>query len=140
MRNIRLGAKIEGLQRKEAYDLPEHEFIERPESFRVNLYRKPLPMQRITQTSVERRFCVGDVSVNVGDAGDNVGKKSVNDGGTKEAVLKLVSANNKASAVTIAKTISVAQRTVERYIKELREEGRLIRHGSARGGYWEVMK
>ncbi|MBO5590866.1 MAG: hypothetical protein J5923_06495 [Acidaminococcaceae bacterium] len=31
-------------------------------------------------------------------------------------------------------------RTVERRIKELREEGRLIHHGSSRGGYWEILK
>lgn len=64
----------------------------------------------------------------------------MNDGNAKETVLKLISANNKASAVVIAKITSVAQRTVERYIKELREEDRLIRHASARGGYWEVVK
>lgn len=65
---------------------------------------------------------------------------SEKDGDAKASVLKIISDNNKASAVGIAKDLSVTQRTVERYIKELREEGKLIRHGSARGGYWEVVK
>lgn len=62
------------------------------------------------------------------------------DGDAKVSVLKIISNNNKASAIGIAKAMSVTQRTVERYIRELREEGKLVRHGSARGGYWEVVK
>lgn len=125
-----------GLQRIQnaarEYGLPDPEFIEMPETFRVNLFRQSLP--------IDSGKNAGDVSVNVGDIGDNVGENSVNDGNAKDTVLKLISVNNKASAATIAKTMSVAQRTVERYIKELREEGLLVRHGSARGGYWEVVK
>lgn len=125
-----------GLQRIQnaarEYGLQEPEFIEMPETFRVNLFRQSL--------STDSSKNVGDVSVNVGKIGDNVGENSMNDGNAKEIVLKLISANNRASAAAIAKTMSVAQRTVERYIKELREEGLLVRHGSARGGYWEVVK
>ena len=102
------------------YGLPEVEFIEMPEPFRVNLFRKPL----LVGTA-------GDVSVNVGEM-------SVNDGDVKAKIIKLITDNNKASAASIAKPMSVAQRTAERYIRELREEGVLIRHGAARGGYWEV--
>ena len=64
----------------------------------------------------------------------------MSDGNLKTDVLNMIAGNNKASASKIAKTLSVTQRTIERYIKELREEGRLIRHGSARGGHWEVKK
>lgn len=98
-----------------------------PETFRVNLFRKPL----LAGTACE----AGDVSANVGD---NVGEMSVNDGDVKAKIIKLITDNNKASAASIAKSMSVAQRTAERYIRELREEGVLIRHGAARGGYWEV--
>ncbi|MCI9144488.1 MAG: HTH domain-containing protein [Lachnospiraceae bacterium] len=109
------------------YGLPEVEFIEMPETFRVNLFRKPLLAGTAHDTS--------DVSANVGD---NVGEVSENDGDVKAKIIKLITDNNKASAASIAKSMSVAQRTAERYIRELREEGVLIRHGSARGGYWEV--
>lgn len=64
----------------------------------------------------------------------------MNDGDTKEIVLRLITDNDRVSASQIAKTMSMTQRTAERYIKELREEGRLVRHGAARGGYWEVIK
>ena len=118
-----------GLQRiqkaAKEYGLAEPEFIEMPESFRVNLYRTSL-------TAADHRQNVGDVSANDGE-------KSANDGDAKASVLRLITDNKKASASEIAKTLSVTQRTVERYIRELREEGRLMRHGSARGGYWEVI-
>mgnify|MGYP002624680134 CR=1 FL=1 len=138
-----------GLQRiknaAEEYGLPEPEFIEMPESFRVNLYRNPLPVQGIGLTLAEHRQNISDISVNVGnvgnvgDVGENVGEMSENDGDVKASVLRMITDNKKASASEIAKALSVTQRTVERYIKDLREEGHLVRHGSARGGYWEVI-
>ncbi len=122
-----------GLQRIQKtareYGLPEVEFIEMTETFRVNLYRSPL----LTET----RQNTDTMSEKVGD---DVGEKTVNDGDPKSIVINIITQNSKASAAEIAKTMSVTQRTVERYIKELREEERLIRHGSARGGYWEVKK
>lgn len=125
-----------GLQRIQKaareYGLPEPEFIEMPETFRVNLYRRPLQMQE--------QHNIIDMSVNDGENVGDAGEKSVTDGDVKAAVLKLLTDNNKASAAGMAKTISVTQRTVERHIRELREKGKLIRHGSAHGGYWEVVE
>lgn len=124
-----------GLQRiqnaAKEYGLPESEFIEMPESFRVNLYRKPL--SSVSNASMK----VGD---NVGEVGENVGEKAENDGDMKASILKIIINNSKASASEIAKVLSVTQRTVERYIRELREEGRLVRYGSARGGHWKVIR
>lgn len=122
-----------GLQRiqnaAKEYGLPEPKFIEMPDSFRVNLYRNLLPIQTPKNTDI--------VSENVGDT---VGEKTVNYGNPKSIILNIIERNNKASASEIANVLSVTQRTVERYIRELREEGQLIRRGSARGGHWEVKK
>lgn len=113
--------------------LPEPEFIEMPESFRVNLFRQPFitdDWKNNTEIDDPKNMSV-NVGENVGDVGEGVGD-------IKTGILKLISDNNKISASRISKKMSVAQRTVERYMKELREEKKLIRHGSARGGYWEV--
>lgn len=157
--------RIQNLAR--AYGLPDVEFIEMPETFRVNLYRKPLSAEQ--QKADNESGNVGDVGENIGDVGENisdvgenivdvgddvgdvgenivdvgenisdVGDKPVNAGEVKTVILHLVAANNRASASDIAQIMSVTSRTVERYIRELREEGLLVRHGSARGGYWEV--
>ena len=58
----------------------------------------------------------------------------------KETIIQFISENNRTSAAAVAKALSVSPRTVERYIRELRAETRLIRQGTARGGYWEVKK
>ena len=34
----------------------------------------------------------------------------------------------------------ISKDEVERIIKKLRENGKLVRHGSDRGGYWEVIQ
>lgn len=60
------------------------------------------------------------------NVGDNVGEKTVSDGNLKPPILDMVAENNKAYASKIAKTMSVTQRAVERYIKEFREESQLI--------------
>ena len=156
-----------GLQRIQnaarEYGLPEAEFIEMPDTFRVNLYRAPLPPVSVPEDkgkTVIDGNNAGGMSVNdggnvgenadktgklsmgtegcVGERAVNIGEKTVADGDLKSAVLSILAVNNKASAAEIAKTVSVTQRTVERHIRALREEGKLIRHGSARGGYWEV--
>lgn len=118
-----------GLQRIQSavreYGLPEPEFVEMSESFRVNLYR----------THDVKTMNVGE---NVGNVGENVGETTDKDGDVKETILQFISENNRTSAVVVAKALSVSPRTIERYIRELRAESRLVRHGTARGGYWEV--
>ena len=43
------------------------------------------------------------------------------------------------SAKDIAQSLGITSRAVEKNIKILREEGRLIRQGSARAGHWKVI-
>jgi predicted HTH transcriptional regulator len=125
-----------GLQRIQnsarEYGLPEPEFIEMAETFRVNLFRSPL--------STDSQKKDDAMSVNVGENVGGVGEKTADEVNAKEIVLQIISDNAKVSAAGIAKKMSVTQRTVERYIQELRIEGKLIRHGSARGGHWEIVK
>lgn len=132
-----------GLQRIQTsareYGIPEPEFVEMPETFRVNLFRK--------QLQVENRQSDGDT---FGDDSKKDGKSSVKFGecsvkfgyvalgGTQREIVQMIMANNRISAKQIAEEISLSVRAVEKNIKELREKGILIRHGSARGGYWEV--
>ena len=59
---------------------------------------------------------------------------------TKNIILTLLEENNRSSAAVLAERLSVSVRTVEKNIRELREAGILVRHGSARGGYWEIRR
>lgn len=136
-----------GLQRIQTsareYGLPEPEFIEMPETFRVNLFRKPLSAEN--QQSSGDNF--GDDGKKDGESSAKFGESSVKCsakfgdimlGGTQNEIIQMIKANNRISAKQIAEEISLSVRAVEKNIKELREKGILIRHGSARGGYWEI--
>ncbi len=54
--------------------------------------------------------------------------------------MELLSEDARLSAVKLAEQIGVADRTVESNIKKLKEQGILVRHGSPKNGYWEVMR
>ncbi len=120
------------------YELPAPEFIELSEMFRVNLYRKPLPVA--TRQSNDDMVKVGDnadeSSVKFGDSSVKFGDITVNE--TQKKILSLIEENNQISAANIAGKLSLSIRAIEKNIKELREGGILVRYGAARGGYWEV--
>ena len=84
-------------------------------------------MLEIIKTALE------DILMNAVDVGENVGE-------TEEEILNLLDNNPRLSAVKIADKLKLSSRQVERIIRSLREEGRLVRHGANRGGFWEVRK
>ena len=52
----------------------------------------------------------------------------------------MIHQNNRISAKAIGEELSVSSRSIEKNIKLLRERGILIRHGSPKSGYWEIVK
>ena len=135
-----------GLQRirnaAKEYGLPDVEFIEMPESFRVNLYRMSI--------SQANQRDISDSSVKFGESsvkyGENSAKSDVDsvmfiDGIINETqlnIVKMIEKDNRISAAKIAEELKMSVRAIEKNIKELRTMGILIRHGAARGGYWEI--
>ena len=87
--------------------------------FRVNLYRNISP---------------NHVGENVGNVGENFDEST----DIQDRIIDAIVSNNKTSAKALAEQFNVTVRTIERNIKVLRESGRLVHHGAARGGYWEV--
>ena len=69
------------------------------------------------------------VGVNVGV---NVGKEN--------AVLHILRRYPQASAKMVADMAQLSSRQVERILAQLKRKGRLIRHGSPKAGYWQVME
>lgn len=43
------------------------------------------------------------------------------------------------SARRLAERLQLSQRAVEKHLAALQQKGRLLRHGSPRGGYWQVL-
>lgn len=77
--------------------------------------------------------------VNVGEMSE---KKQENVGEMSEKqslILKLIQSNNKISANKLAIELKVTSRTIERELKSLKDSGRIVRIGGARGGYWKLL-
>ena len=77
----------------------------------------------------------GNVGNRVGNDGNHVGNDSEHN--LESDILKLIQSDCHISAAEIARRLNRTTRTIERYMKNLREEGKLVRHGTTRG-YWEV--
>lgn len=127
LRNIRKAAK--------EYSLPEPQFIEMTGTFRVNLFRSLSPMedrQKIGKTSVKNLKSIGETSVK---ARKSIG---VELNATQKSIIDLLSENVQMSGTELAERIGISKRNIETNIKKLKEKGILVRHGSARAGYWEI--
>ena len=59
---------------------------------------------------------------------------------TQQKILDLLSQDAQQSAVRLAEQIGISRRNIEVNIKKLKEQGRIIRHGSPKSGYWEIKK
>ncbi|MBE6099304.1 MAG: winged helix-turn-helix transcriptional regulator [Anaerovibrio sp.] len=81
---------------------------------------------------------VGENSDKVRRSSEKFGEKALN--ATQKEILMLLKENGSNSALSIAKKLNITSRAVEKNIKVLREQGIIVRHGAARGGYWEVKK
>ena len=117
----------------EEYGLPEPKFQEFDNMFRVELFRNSLPMDLKNRN-------IGEISEkhrrNIGETSEKHGIMRLN--GTQREIIKLLLENNQLSATKLAEKIGVASRNIETNIKKLKDYGFLVRHGSPKGGYWEV--
>ena len=122
----------------EEYGLPKPRFQEFDNMFRVELFRNPYPM---TDDKEKHRRNIGEASEkhrrSIGEASEKQRKADLND--TQQKIVKLLSENPQLSAVKLAEKIGVASRNIENNIKMLKEYGILIRHGSPKNGYWEIV-
>ena len=111
------------LNAAEEYGLSKPRFQEFDNMFRVELFRSSFPMTNGKE--------------NIGEASEVVWRTDLND--TQQKIIKLLSEDHQLSAVKLAEKIGVASRNIENNIKKLKEYGILIRHGSPKSGYWEIV-
>lgn len=116
----------------EDYGLPVPEFQVFDDMFRVNLFRKLSPMpepQSCAEAAVE--FGVSSVKVRY-NFGDDINT-------TQQKILELLSEDAQMNGTRLAERIGVSKRSIEINIRKLKERGILIRHGSPKSGYWEIL-
>ena len=70
------------------------------------------------------------------DVGTNVG---INVGTNEDKVLAFLKQDSKLTAKTLALALGLTDRQVERILSKLKTEGKIVRHGATKNGYWEVL-
>lgn len=66
----------------------------------------------------------------------NVAKNVVTN---EDKVISLLRQDNSLSANMLAKSLGITQRQAQRILSKLKGEGKLLRHGANKNGYWEVI-
>ena len=130
------GSGIKRIQNAaEEYGLPEPRFQEFDNMFRVELFRDSLPM-------MQESMSIGEASEkhrrNIGETSEKSLETELND--TQQKIMELLLTDSHLSAKNLSAMIGVAGRNIENNMKKLKEKGLLIRHGSPKNGYWEVVK
>ena len=137
------------------YELPMPKVQAFDDMFRINLYRNMLSEKPIKYPNM-----LMEESVKYGENSEKVRRKSrkikrkpkkvrrtakkssekqsVGLNETQRQILEIVQKNNRISASAMAKELLLSSRGIEKNIKLLREQGILVRHGSPKGGYWEI--
>lgn len=121
----------------EEYGLPVPRVQEFDNMFRVELFRNLTPMQKDNDLKVIWEKASEKQQSNIGETSEKHRKRELND--TQKKIVKLLLKNNRLSAAKMAEQIGVASRNIETNIKKLKMYGILIRHGSPKNGYWEVI-
>ena len=111
------------LNAAEEYGLSKPRFQEFDNMFRVELFRSSFPMTNGKE--------------NIGEASEVVWRTDLND--TQQKIIKLLSEDHQLSAVKLAEKIGVASRNIENNIKKLKKYGIIIRLGSQKNSYWEIV-
>jgi len=70
---------------------------------------------------------------------DNVGINVGTNVGIKDKILEYIANYPQITIPQLAQFLNVNDRTIERYMKELREEGKIKREGSKKSGQWKII-
>ena len=133
----------------EEYSLPVPEFQAFDNMFRVSLFRalSPASIQQNDGTPSEKhRKNIGKTLEkhrrNSREASEISRKNPMNKenlNNTQQKILDLLSETTRLSVSKIAEHIGISRRNVESSIKKLEDQGVLVRHGSPKNGYWEII-
>lgn len=68
------------------------------------------------------------------------GNVAINVATNEEKVLSLLKQDGKMSANMLAVSVGITRRQAQRILAKLKGDGRIIRHGANKNGYWEVVR
>lgn len=92
-------------------------------------------LKELSETQNERKTSNSD------DVVTNVAENVVVNAATnEEKVLALLKQDGRMTAKTIGSTLGITLRQAQRIIAKLKAEGKVIRHGASKNGFWEVIE
>ena len=106
-------SRMRGAMKKAGLPLPKFEFT----NFFTITFKRP-------KTTLEK-------------VGEKVGEKLSKN---QKSILKYFSKDKNISIVRLSKKVRIAPKNIEENIKKLKQKGLIKRVGSARAGYWEIIK
>ena len=126
------------------YGLPEPEFQEMDDTFRINLFRYSDGVDGVnhdtnstSETSDNHQKSIGITSEK---HRNNIGKTSEKKlNRSQKEIIAIISLGGHITTTEIADMIGISRRNVEENIRVLREEGILVRRGGRKEGYWEII-
>ncbi len=129
------------------YGLPTPSFQVFDDMFRVNLFRNVFPLKEqkyVEEASEEHRRSIGEASEKHRRNNEKTMEKQQGDSredlsGTQKQILELLSKDTRISAKKMAEIIGISSRNIEANIRKLKKCGILVRHGSPKNGYWEIV-
>lgn len=74
---------------------------------------------------------------NLNKLGETSGNMS---GKTSGKIINLINNNQRITIPELAEAINITERSIERNVQKLKKDGIIERIGSAKGGYWEIIK
>ncbi len=126
------------------YGLPKPKLQEFDNMLRVELFRNSNLIESLEEekeASEKHRRSIGEASEkhrrSIGEASEK--QVSVKLNHTQQEIIELLLENNQLSAAKVSEKIGISSRNVENNIKKLKELNILVRHGSPKNGYWEVV-
>ena len=96
------------------------------------------PMFKSTPTQFQTIIFASPTDINVGDHDGDVSEIKLTE--RQQVILKLIKKSPSITAKQMSETLSVSQRTIERDLSALKENGVLKREGKDNGGEWVVAK
>ncbi len=129
------------------YGLPTPSFQVFDDMFRVNLFRNVFPLKEqkyVEEASEEHRRSIGEALEKHRRNNEKTMEKQQGDSredlsGTQKQILELLSKDTRISAKKMAEIIGISSRNIEANIRKLKKCGILVRHGSPKNGYWEIV-
>ena len=128
------------------YDLPEPEFIEMPETFRVNLYRNPLDAGKKDPASATDTDTKTGAKTNTKtDTNTNTKTSTKTDTktntktNTSETILALIQETPGITQDQLAQKTGLSKSGVRYALNKLRDAGILAREGTRKDGRWVIL-